>query len=133
MAAEGRRPQAPVVDHKEDQQRRSHESADAREGWPAGPNRLVPSHGVSRQRIVTAGVGGPRAFPRGPLFFGDAGALAFVAEVDRRLGLYQDALDGFRAAQAKRPDDLAHSRPVRRLENLFEKTVEPPAKNIDFG
>jgi hypothetical protein len=44
-------------------------------------------------------------------------ALAFLAEVDRRLGLYQEALDGFRAALARRPDDVTLQQAVRRLEN----------------
>jgi hypothetical protein len=55
---------------------------------------------------------------------GDGGALALVAEVDRRLGLHQEALDGFRAALAGRPDDLVLQQIIRRLENLPER-IDP--------
>lgn len=52
---------------------------------------------------------------------GDGSALALVAEVDRRLGLDEEALDGFRAALAGSPDDLALQQAVRRLATLLEK------------
>ena len=51
---------------------------------------------------------------------GGGGGLALLAEIDRRLGLYQEALDGFRAALAKTPDDLFIQQAVRRLEKLLE-------------
>lgn len=41
---------------------------------------------------------------------------AFLAEVDRRLGLYPQALDGFRAALAGAPDDASLLRAIRWLE-----------------
>ena len=47
---------------------------------------------------------------------GDANALAFVAEVDRRLGLYEEALDEFRAVLARTPDDAAIQAAVGWLE-----------------
>jgi hypothetical protein len=51
------------------------------------------------------------------------GALALLAEVDRRLGLYREALDGFRAQLARTPDDLAVQRALRRLEQMLDKSA----------
>jgi hypothetical protein len=45
-------------------------------------------------------------------------ALALMAEIDRRLGLYPQALDGFRSAQARTPDDPAIQRAIRWLETV---------------
>ena len=53
----------------------------------------------------------------------DGGGLALLAEIDRRLGLYDEALDGFRAALAKSPDDVAVQQAVRRLEKLMEQSA----------
>jgi hypothetical protein len=47
---------------------------------------------------------------------GGADSLAFLAEVDRRLGLVQEALNGFRAALREKPDDPAIQRAIRALE-----------------
>jgi hypothetical protein len=47
---------------------------------------------------------------------GDAGGVALLAEIDRRLGLYQEALEGFRAALAGTPADPAIQRAIRWLE-----------------
>jgi hypothetical protein len=46
--------------------------------------------------------------------------LALLAEIDRRLGLDEEALAGFRAVLAKNPDDVAIQQAVRRLEKLLE-------------
>jgi hypothetical protein len=51
----------------------------------------------------------------------DAGAVALLAEIDRRLGLYPEALAGFRAALARTPDDPAIQRAIRWLE-----AIDPP-------
>ena len=47
-----------------------------------------------------------------------AAAAALLAEVDRRLTLYQDALNGFRAALVDKPDDPAIQQAIQWLENL---------------
>jgi hypothetical protein len=49
--------------------------------------------------------------------------LALLAEIDRRLGLYEEALNGFRAALAKRPEDVTLQQAVQRLEKLFEPSA----------
>jgi hypothetical protein len=53
----------------------------------------------------------------------DASGLALMAEIDRRLGLYEEALSGFRAALAKSPEDVALQQSVQRLEKLFEPSA----------
>ncbi len=60
------------------------------------------------------------ALRRSPETEGADSHLALLAEIDRRLGLDQEALDGFRAALAKRPDDVVIQQAVRRLEKLLE-------------
>ncbi len=47
------------------------------------------------------------------------GDLALLAEIDRRLGLYEEALDGFRAALAKTPEDVVVQQAIQRLERLL--------------
>jgi hypothetical protein len=47
---------------------------------------------------------------------GGAGSLALLAEIDRRLGLLQEALTGFRAALREKPDDPAIEEAIRQLE-----------------
>ncbi len=49
---------------------------------------------------------------------GGTGWRALLAEIDRRLGLFEEALNGFRAALTERPDDPALQQSVRRLEAL---------------
>jgi hypothetical protein len=51
---------------------------------------------------------------------GGADSLAFLAEIDRRLGLLEEALDGFRAALRENPGDAAIQAAVRALEALEE-------------
>lgn len=51
-----------------------------------------------------------------------AAAVALLAEVDRRLALYPDALEGFRAAQAVSPDP-AVERAIRWLEDVDRAAV----------
>ena len=51
---------------------------------------------------------------------GGARALALLAAVDQRLGLYAEALDGFREALRRTPDDMAIAQAVRSLEGLLD-------------
>ena len=53
-----------------------------------------------------------------------AAVLALLAEVDRRLGLYREALDGFRLQLARTPGDAAVQQAIRRLERMLEES--PP-------
>jgi hypothetical protein len=47
---------------------------------------------------------------------GEASSLALLAAIDRQLGLHEEALEGFRAALARAPDDDALKEAVRELE-----------------
>ena len=49
---------------------------------------------------------------------GDAASLALLAAIDRQLGLHQEALDGFRAALARAPQDQSLREAVRELEAM---------------
>ena len=51
---------------------------------------------------------------------GGARALALLAAVDERLGLYSEALEGFREALKSAPDDTAIAEAVKRLEKLLQ-------------
>ena len=51
---------------------------------------------------------------------GGGRALALLAAVDQRLGLYAEALDGFRDALRRTPDDVAIAQAVKSLEELLE-------------
>lgn len=51
---------------------------------------------------------------------GGADALALLAETDRRSGLFQEALDGFRAALTRQPGDAALTDAVRWLESRLD-------------
>jgi hypothetical protein len=51
---------------------------------------------------------------------GDASSLALLAAIDRHLGLQHEALEGFRAALARAPDDEALVEAVRELEAMRE-------------
>ena len=51
---------------------------------------------------------------------GGADALALLATVDQRLGLYAEALEGFREALKRVPGDMAVVRAIRRLEELLD-------------
>lgn len=53
-----------------------------------------------------------------------SGGLALRAEIDRRLGLSEEALNGFRAALARAPDDRSILEAVGRLERLLERHPE---------
>jgi hypothetical protein len=48
------------------------------------------------------------------------GGLALRAEIDRRLGLYEEALNGFRAALARTPEDRSIQEALRRLAQMPE-------------
>ena len=54
---------------------------------------------------------------------GGTTAAALLAEVDRRLALYQEALNGFRAALLNSPNDPAIQQAIRWLEDL-EKSAQ---------
>ena len=49
---------------------------------------------------------------------GGASSLALLAAIDRQLGLYEEALDGFRAALARAPNDEALKDAVNELEEM---------------
>jgi hypothetical protein len=51
---------------------------------------------------------------------GGVSSLALLAAIDRQLGLYADALDGFRAALARAPDDETLRDAVKELEAMRE-------------
>jgi len=51
---------------------------------------------------------------------GDVSSVALLAAIDRHLGLYQEALEGFRAALTRSPDDRALIQAVRELEAMRE-------------
>jgi hypothetical protein len=51
---------------------------------------------------------------------GGARALALLAAVDQRLGLYAEALEGFREALKSAPDDKPIAQAIRSLEELLE-------------
>jgi hypothetical protein len=79
------------------------------------------ARGASEFRTLSAADAQARQTLRRSLETGAAPEdVALLAEIDRRLGLYQDALDGFRAALAARPDDLVIQQAVRRLEEAGE-------------
>ena len=79
------------------------------------------ARGTSEFRTLSADEAQVRQALRRALTADDSGSnLALLAEIDRRLGLDQEALDGFRAALARQPDDLDIQRAVRRLETLLE-------------
>jgi hypothetical protein len=54
---------------------------------------------------------------------GEPGGLTLLAEVDRSLGLYAEARDGFAAATARAPDDVPLRRALREAESILN---EPP-------
>jgi hypothetical protein len=54
---------------------------------------------------------------------GGTGDVALQAEIDRRLGLYQEALDGFREALTRTPGDRTIQQAVQRLEKLLEDSA----------
>jgi hypothetical protein len=51
---------------------------------------------------------------------GGARALALLAAVDQRLGLYAEALEGFREALRRTPDDMPIAKAIRSLEERLE-------------
>jgi hypothetical protein len=84
----------------------------------------VAPRGRSQFRTLSAADGEFREALRASLESeAGGGGLALLAEIDRRLGLYQEALDGFRAQLARTPDDLAVQRAVQRLEQMLEKSA----------
>jgi hypothetical protein len=54
---------------------------------------------------------------------GGAGALALLAAVDQGLGLYAEALEGFREALKKAPEDQAIIQALKRLEERLENAT----------
>jgi hypothetical protein len=59
---------------------------------------------------------------------GDAASLALLAEMDRSLGLLVEARDGFRAAIAKAPDDVALRQALDRVERQLAAEREKSEK-----
>ena len=74
------------------------ERADAGQGWRGGA-RDEPSSRPCRQKKC----GGATRSARSLASEGGTAAAALLAEVDRRLALYQEALNGFRAALVNKP------------------------------
>lgn len=80
------------------------------------------ARGASEFRTLSAEEAGFRqAVLRALEAEGNSRGVALQAEIDRRLGLYQEALEGFRTALARTPGDRAIQEAVRRLEELLER------------